>query len=66
MLWRLPKWAYNESVGRLLNKRTQDAEIADLVEEEETPTDADTALNAAKPANANSESRKRKIKTKAR
>lgn len=45
-----------------MNKRTQDAEVADVVEEDTSQTDADIALQTAVTANANSESRKRKIR----
>ena len=66
VLYRLPKWIYNESLGKLLNKRTQDAEMADLVEEEQEGDEADASLKAARASNANSETRKRKSKAKPR
>ena len=63
MLFRLPKYVYNQTAGRLLGKRTQDAEVADLIDTEQTSEDQDT-LQAAIPANANAETRKRKAKAK--
>jgi len=66
VLFRLPKWVYNKSVGKILDKRTQDAELADLVGEDETPNPEEEALKAALPPNANSEARKRRAKAKPR
>ena len=54
-------WAYNNSVGRVLDKRTEDAEVADLIGAEDGKDEEDAALHAALPTNANAETRKRKI-----
>lgn len=67
MLWRLPKWAYNETIGRALNKRTQDAEIADLVGEEETnEANGEETLKSAVLPSQGAEARKRRAKPKSR
>jgi hypothetical protein len=62
MLFRLPKFLYNRSVGRLLGNTAAAEEplleTSDLPEEE-------AALQAATSANLNGETRKRRAKAKA-
>ena len=62
MLFKLPKFLYNRSVGRLLGNTAAAEEplleTSDLTEEE-------AALQAATASNLNGEARKRKAKAKA-
>ncbi|KAJ9626336.1 hypothetical protein H2203_003968 [Taxawa tesnikishii (nom. ined.)] len=61
VLFRLPLWAWNRTVGKAMNKRTLDAEVAENVGEEEREEDADAALQAATATNQNGETRKRRL-----
>jgi len=61
MVFRLPKFLYNRSIGRLLGSSAAEEpllETSDLPEEE-------VALQNATAANLNGESRKRRAKAKA-
>ncbi|KAF2212600.1 hypothetical protein CERZMDRAFT_111701 [Cercospora zeae-maydis SCOH1-5] len=67
-LLRLPIFIYNISLGRVFGK-TQDAAVADLIGEEEEEgrggeSDETSALQSATAPNANSETRKRRMKNK--
>jgi hypothetical protein len=61
MLFKLPRFAYNQSVGRVLNKQQLIEEplmeTSDLPEEE-------AALQSATAQNLNGEARKRKAKAR--
>lgn len=48
-------------MGKAMNKRTLDAEVAENVGEEEREEDADAALQAATATNQNGETRKRRL-----
>ncbi|KAF2683482.1 hypothetical protein K458DRAFT_47061 [Lentithecium fluviatile CBS 122367] len=61
MLFRLPKFLYNRSVGRLLGNRAAAEEP--LLETSDLPED-EAALQAATAPNLNGEARKRKAKAK--
>jgi len=63
LLFRIPKFAYAKSVGRLLGKKP--SEDALEVEEDES-ADENSALKNATAANSNGEARKRKPKIRAR
>lgn len=63
LLFRIPKFAYAKSVGRLLGKNP--SEDALEVEEDES-ADENSALKSAMAANPNGEARKRKPKIRAR
>src|ERR1700733_4987780 len=62
LLFRIPKFAYAKSVGRLLGKKPEDA----LEVEEDESADENSALKSATAANPNGEARKRKPKIRAR
>lgn len=63
LLFRIPKFAYAKSVGRLLGKKpSEDA----LEAEEDESADENSALKNATAANPNGEARKRKPKIRAR
>jgi len=65
VLVRLPIWVYNQSVGKLLNKQTQDAALAELIDEDDQ-TAEEATLQSATSANPSSETRKRKSKARPR
>lgn len=62
LLFKLPKFFYNQSIGRLLGNK--EAVEEPLVETSDLPED-EAALQAATAANLNGETRKRKAKAKA-
>ena len=62
LLFRIPKFAYAQSVGRLGKKPSEDA----LEVEEDESADESSALKNATAANPNGEARKRKSKIRAR
>jgi hypothetical protein len=61
MLFKLPKYAYNQSVGRVIGKK----ELIDepLMESSELPEDEEAIQNAT-AQNLNGEARKRSAKVK--
>lgn len=61
MLFKLPKWAYSQSVGRYFNKAEADAELDEILHGDDQPLE-EKAVNAATAINANGEARKRKAK----
>lgn len=61
MLFKLPKFLYNRSVGRLLGSKASDEPLLDS---SDLPED-EAALQAATASNLNGEARKRKNKNKA-
>ncbi|KAF1355235.1 DnaJ domain protein [Delphinella strobiligena] len=65
VLFKLPKWAYNSTIGKALNRQTQDAQMEELLDGTEEQQDSDDAIlkSAAQP-NINAESRKRKVNRK--
>ncbi|KAL1304801.1 hypothetical protein AAFC00_003729 [Neodothiora populina] len=65
ILFKLPKWAYNQTIGKALNKQTQDAQMEELLDGPETEQDDDSAvLKSAAQPNLNAESRKRRVERK--
>jgi hypothetical protein len=62
LLFKLPKFVYNQSVGRVLGNRQ--AVDEPLLEKSDLPED-EAALQAATAINANGEARKRRAKAKA-
>lgn len=65
MLFKLPKWAYNSTVGKALNRQTQDVQMEELLDGTEEQQDSDDAiLKSAVQPNINAESRKRKVNRK--
>ncbi|GAB7349654.1 hypothetical protein MBLNU459_g0330t1 [Dothideomycetes sp. NU459] len=62
VLFRFPKWVYNESLGKVLNKRTADAELDELLDDQDEQGDDEVALQSAIQPNANGEDRKRRSK----
>ncbi|EME80252.1 uncharacterized protein MYCFIDRAFT_70601 [Pseudocercospora fijiensis CIRAD86] len=61
---RIPKYLYNVSLGKVLNKQTSDHVAAELVGEEEEVDATEAVLQSATAPNANGEARKRKTKNK--
>ncbi|KAK5020787.1 hypothetical protein LTR60_000241 [Cryomyces antarcticus] len=63
-LFRLPLYAYNRTLGRTLNRPTQDALVAELLdgEEEQQQSVEEVSLKAATANNLNGEARKRRSK----
>ncbi|KAF2222086.1 hypothetical protein BDZ85DRAFT_239164 [Elsinoe ampelina] len=61
VLFKLPRWAYNKSVGKYLNKDAVDGEGDDLFDVVDTPSE-ENAVEAATSVNANGEARKRRAK----
>ncbi|KAK3700006.1 hypothetical protein LTR37_016166 [Vermiconidia calcicola] len=65
VLVRGPLFLYNKSLGRLLNKQTPEHFHQELsMDGQEEEDEATASLNAAIPANANGEARKRKSKAR--
>jgi hypothetical protein len=62
MLFKLPKFAYNQSIGRFIGNK--EAVEEPLLESSDMPED-EAALQAATAVNGNGEARKRKAKAKA-
>lgn len=64
VLFKLPKWAYNRTIGKALNKQTMDAQMEELVDEPgyDQEESAAAALKSAAQPNMNAESRKRRAK----
>ena len=65
VLVRLPIWIYNNSWGKYFGKKTDDAEMQELLGDEQVEEEADgdmATLKSAAQTNANAEARKRKIK----
>ena len=63
MLFRLPKFLFNQSVGRLLGDKS--AVDEPLVQSGSDLPEDEAALQSATAANLNGEARKRKMKAKA-
>ncbi|KAK4967000.1 hypothetical protein LTR66_012000 [Elasticomyces elasticus] len=64
-IFRLPKWAYNRTIGQLLNKKTEDAALHEIIGDAEVEvSESERTLKSAVPANANGESRKRKARAR--
>ena len=63
VLVRAPLFVYNKSIGRLLNKQTPE-HIAWEASDEQDQDDETAKLQAALPANASAETRKRRAKAK--
>jgi hypothetical protein len=61
MLFKLPKYAYNQSVGRVLGKKELIEEP--LIESSDLPED-EAAIQSATAQNLNGEARKRKAKAR--
>lgn len=61
MLFKLPKYAYNQSVGRVLGKKELIEEP--LLETSDLPED-EAAIQSATAQNLNGEARKRKAKAR--
>lgn len=61
MLFKLPKYAYNQSVGRVLGKKELIEEP--LLESSDLPED-EAAIQSATAQNLNGEARKRKAKAR--
>jgi hypothetical protein len=62
LLFKLPRYFYNQSVGRILGNRQ--AVDEPLLEKSDLPED-EAALQSATALNANGEARKRKAKARA-
>jgi hypothetical protein len=62
MLFRLPKFAFNQSIGRVLGNSAAVEEP--LLETSDLPED-EAALQSATASNVNGETRKRKAKARA-
>jgi len=62
VLFRLPIFAYNQTVGRLMNKEAADAEFAEVINVDSTQEEQDAAIQAAAPLNAKDDMRRRKTK----
>ncbi|TKA56772.1 hypothetical protein B0A49_09630 [Cryomyces minteri] len=63
-LFRLPLYAYNRTLGRVLNRQTQGALLDELLdgEDEQQQSVEETSLKAATANNLNGEARKRRSK----
>jgi hypothetical protein len=61
MLFKLPKYAYNQSIGRMLGKKELIEEP--LIESSDLPED-EAAIQSATAQNLNGEARKRKAKAR--
>lgn len=61
MLFKLPKYAYNQSIGRVLGKKELIEEP--LIESSDLPED-EAAIQSATAQNLNGEARKRKAKAR--
>ena len=61
VLFRLPVFAYNQSIGRFLNKQAADEEFAELINVDETQQE-EAALQAAAPMNKKDDVRRRQTK----
>lgn len=66
VVFQLPLWAYNRTIGKWTGNQTLDAEIADLVGPEKDVGPDEAALRSALPANASGEARRRRTKNKPR
>ena len=62
MLIKFPVWAYNSTIGKALNKQTQDAQVGELLDDTmEDEDENEVALKSAAQPNGNAETRKRTI-----
>lgn len=65
-MFRGPIFVWNRTLGQFLGKKTQDAEMEELLGEETQEQDeTEATLHSAMAANANGEARKRKAKNRA-
>lgn len=61
-VFKLPKWAYTKTVGRITGKQTIEEIVEENADDGDEDGEADGAIKAALASNANGEARRRKAK----